>query len=989
MATFKTRARTLDMLGRQQIAGIPTAIAELFKNAHDAYADRVEVDYFRQNELFLLRDDGVGMTQQDFESRWLTLGTESKLADTSGLPPLPKAPDKPLRPVLGEKGIGRLAIAVVGPQVLILTRAERSDGKHDLVAAFMHWGLFESPGVDLDQIEVPLRTFQNGKLPTRADVLNMVGAVRENVRRLEHLIDAEWAKQLESDLASFDVDPHELDGYLNGPRLVGEGHGTHFYIKPTSSLLAADIDEASGDGTAPPLIKLLIGFTNTMTPDHSPPVIKTSFRDHRDSESYRDLIRDNNFFTPDEFEMADHHIVGTFDEYGVFSGTVTVYGEETFNHVEPWPPGRGSSTACGPFRIELAYVQGTQRESKIPPEEYQLLSRKLDRMGGLYLYRDGIRILPYGDTDYDWLDIEKRRSKSASFYFFSYRRMFGVVEISREENALLSEKAGREGFRENKAYRQFRDILRNFFLQIAATFFRNKGSYADYFQVRRAEIDRANKVRREREKRADAERKAFSKQLEKTFARIVGEEPQRKADAILRRANRAVEAPSTANDATQAAKTIIAAEVSARRELNDLRDSYRLERPRGFGLTHDLLRDWEAYQREVQRLEEEIFAPAFKRLDLTVGDSARRAHLEVDRRRRIEAAVRAAADKARKTISTETQETQQALQETSDRVRHAVRNIEATIEQATSDAIEQSTKKVISIDNKPVDVDIVGELEQDITELVRHEQEELADMREQLQSILRDGENNGALASPFEVLAVLEEELLAIRERSDTDTELIQLGMAVDVINHEFNQTVASIRENLRRLKSWADANPDLGRLYRRLRTAFEHLDGYLTLFTPLQRRLYRKAVPITGREIANYLRDLFNERLQRENVRLEPTPAFLEKQVVSFPSTFYPVFINLVDNAIFWLHDAPQPRVIQLDAEGDAFLISDTGPGIPNRDRDAIFEPGFTRKPGGRGLGLYVSRSVLSKAGYRLEVIPGRSGQGATFRIEQLSNSS
>jgi len=41
MATFKARARALDMLGRQQIAGVPTAINELFKNAHDAYADRV------------------------------------------------------------------------------------------------------------------------------------------------------------------------------------------------------------------------------------------------------------------------------------------------------------------------------------------------------------------------------------------------------------------------------------------------------------------------------------------------------------------------------------------------------------------------------------------------------------------------------------------------------------------------------------------------------------------------------------------------------------------------------------------------------------------------------------------------------------------------------------------------------------------------------------------------------------------------------------
>ena len=65
MANFKTRARTLDLLGRQQIAGIPTAINELLKNAHDAYADSVDIDYFRLDNLFILRDDGIGMTKND------------------------------------------------------------------------------------------------------------------------------------------------------------------------------------------------------------------------------------------------------------------------------------------------------------------------------------------------------------------------------------------------------------------------------------------------------------------------------------------------------------------------------------------------------------------------------------------------------------------------------------------------------------------------------------------------------------------------------------------------------------------------------------------------------------------------------------------------------------------------------------------------------------------------------------------------------------
>ena len=78
MAKFKTKARASVMLGRKQIAGVPTAISELFKNAHDAYAKRVEVDYFLSDGLFILGDDGIGMTRQDFETRWLTVGAQTR-----------------------------------------------------------------------------------------------------------------------------------------------------------------------------------------------------------------------------------------------------------------------------------------------------------------------------------------------------------------------------------------------------------------------------------------------------------------------------------------------------------------------------------------------------------------------------------------------------------------------------------------------------------------------------------------------------------------------------------------------------------------------------------------------------------------------------------------------------------------------------------------------------------------------------------------------
>ena len=81
MARFRTRARTVDMLGRQQIAGIPNAISELFKNAYDAYAERIEVDFYRPEKLLVIRDDGLGMTPHEVEERWLVLGTENKLSN--------------------------------------------------------------------------------------------------------------------------------------------------------------------------------------------------------------------------------------------------------------------------------------------------------------------------------------------------------------------------------------------------------------------------------------------------------------------------------------------------------------------------------------------------------------------------------------------------------------------------------------------------------------------------------------------------------------------------------------------------------------------------------------------------------------------------------------------------------------------------------------------------------------------------------------------
>ncbi|MCP3895021.1 MAG: hypothetical protein GY706_10385, partial [Bacteroides sp.] len=180
MARMRASARTVDMLGRQQIANSSTAISELFKNAYDAYARNVEVDYFRSDGLLAIRDNGVGMTRDEFENRWLVLGTESKAVEQGQKVDTYRPEGMSERAVMGEKGIGRLAIALLGRQVLVITRAERSDGAHDLVMCFIHWGLFEINGINLEQIELPIKEVRNGILPSQGNVQELISEVRQN-----------------------------------------------------------------------------------------------------------------------------------------------------------------------------------------------------------------------------------------------------------------------------------------------------------------------------------------------------------------------------------------------------------------------------------------------------------------------------------------------------------------------------------------------------------------------------------------------------------------------------------------------------------------------------------------------------------------------------------------------------------------------------------------------------------------------------------------
>lgn len=536
---------------------------------------------------------------------------------------------------MGEKGIGRLAIAAIGPQVLVLTRAARPNGLHPLVVSFIHWGLFEIPGIDLDSIEIPIEEMPNGELPDRSIIERLVNRIRSNVLELGKKVPRLDRDRIEKDFELAAISPRQIEQAVrDGPILGGTGYGTHFYVRPTSELLADDIDSKDED-TASPLEKMLLGFSNTMMPNRPSPAITAEFRDHHEDGTVDELIGGRTFFTPDEFASADHHIEGNFDEFGQFEGTVAIYRQLPHAHTIQWPRATGRRTECGPFSVKFAYLQGLLKDSRLPPEQWALLSRKLNRIGGLYVYRDGIRILPYGNSDYDFLNIERRRTKSASDWFFSYRRLFGAVEISQAKNPNLVEKAGREGFRANYAYRQFTNILENFCERLAIDFFRPISQFGDDFLTIRQDLNREAELLKRREQSTRARRKDLSDRLNRFFSDLEAGTRSKLADGIRAKIRSRVEAARAIEDPDRAAQLLLEIEAEARHSAAQLAENATIVRPRGVGLSKAQQSDWAAYVKNAEKIEREVVAPLRSDLDAIISETVAAEGYNLDRRRRV------------------------------------------------------------------------------------------------------------------------------------------------------------------------------------------------------------------------------------------------------------------------------------------------------------------------------------------------------------------
>ena len=147
--------------------------------------------------------------------------------------------------------------------------------------------------------------------------------------------------------------------------------------------------------------------------------------------------------------------------------------------------------------------------------------------------------------------------------------------------------------------------------------------------------------------------------------------------------------------------------------------------------------------------------------------------------------------------------------------------------------------------------------------------------------------------------------------------------------------------------------------------STFEHLQNNYKFLTPLYRTTGRTRKNISGREIKEYIEAFFSERFHSDNIQLTSTKEFDNSVIYMYESILKPVFINIVNNAVYWLISTNKKR-IHLAFEENSYLIMNSGQPIDEvYIKEDIFKLFFSRKPKGRGIGLYLAKTTLNSIGF------------------------
>lgn len=163
---FNISLSILNHLGRNLYRSFMTVLGEAISNSWDADAHNVYITIDRESKTLIVRDDGDGMNEDDFQNKFLKIGY-SKRKDN-------KTHTESGRPYIGRKGIGKLALLSCAQTITVLTKTNNSEVVGGVID---NSGLDQAIKDDVSSNEYGLGVPDDALVATYKETLNNKGTV--------------------------------------------------------------------------------------------------------------------------------------------------------------------------------------------------------------------------------------------------------------------------------------------------------------------------------------------------------------------------------------------------------------------------------------------------------------------------------------------------------------------------------------------------------------------------------------------------------------------------------------------------------------------------------------------------------------------------------------------------------------------------------------------------------------------------------------------
>ena len=213
--------------------------------------------------------------------------------------------------------------------------------------------------------------------------------------------------------------------------------------------------------------------------------------------------------------------------------------------------------------------------------------------------------------------------------------------------------------------------------------------------------------------------------------------------------------------------------------------------------------------------------------------------------------------------------------------------------------------------------------------------------------------------------------------------KLAATGRLASSLAHEINNPLQAIHNSLQLMLSFP-LEPGEQQEYLQIASEeVERLVGLVSRMLSFARRPQREMKPTDLNKVVEKVLALTHKYLQHHRVALWRDLCPDLPAVLGNPDELGQVFMNIVLNGVDAMTEGGTLRVSSRIAADErlAVVISDTGPGIPSNHLDRIFEPFFSTKDDGSGLGLSISHSIVERHGGEITV-QSIEGEGTTFTV-------